>query len=97
MAEVAFNGVNVIYLIPIILGAATSTYFFAKHFWLKTQCFKLMKQRLEHVEKDVTKMMDVMQREIETARETHIGMFKTLNAVQVEISELKGLIKGLTK
>ncbi len=88
--------------IPAIGAAAV----IARHFWIKTQCFYLMKAdqikmkeeikeanlKNDAVAQEIKRKID---KEIELSRETHIEIFKKLNSIETSYSKLDGKIDVL--
>ncbi len=69
--------------------------FIIRHFWLKTKCFYLMKQRLEQIEHNINEIKTDIDLEIKNAREIHIKLFEKMNDVEKAYATLEGKIDVL--
>lgn len=81
------------YSVELLAGigvpAVGAMFFVARHFWIKTKCFYLLKQRVEHQEKAT-----------EQGQKEHEKMFNRLNDLDRRMSALQAqneiILKKLT-
>ncbi len=78
------NGIHLDILIGIGLSALGAMCFVIRHFWIKTQCFYLMKQRLKQLEKDK-----------EDGDAEHAKLETRITSIEKDTSYIKGKLDTL--
>ena len=90
-------GVQAIYVIPIMLGVIISTGGILRHFWIKTQCFYLMKQRQEHFDEQQEKFEEDFREHIDTERKARIDIYESLKKIEIQQAKIETMLNAVIK